>query len=109
MDDIYLRLKESAFKLAESAPKRYDYDAAGRCFSPIRVAFNKCRTSRERKGLDRLLFEYQAFYNLYNKDTKITNKKHHGFLLGFNDKGELVVICDDSKMRFVKECDIVQL
>ena len=48
MDDIYLRLKESAFKLEESAHKRYDYDAAGKCFSPIRVAFNQCRTIAEK-------------------------------------------------------------
>lgn len=105
--DVCLFCKKSAFKLAESAPKRYD--SVGRAFSPVRVAFNKCRTSREREGLDRILFEYQAFYNLFNKDTRITNKKHHGFILGFNSKGEIVVICDDEKMRFVKESDIVKL
>lgn len=87
----------------------YDWDGPRRVFSPVRVAFNKCKTSRKREDLVRMLCEYQAFYNLYNKETKITNKKHHGFIIGNIVNGGFAVICDDAKMRFVKESDVVYL
>lgn len=87
----------------------FDWDGPRRVFSPVRVAFNKCKTSRKRNGLVRMLCECQAFYNIYNKETKITNKKHHGFIIGNIVNGGYMVICDDAKMRFVKESDVVYL
>lgn len=87
----------------------FDWNRARRLSGQVRVAFNKCKTSRKREGLLKMLCECQAFYNIYNKETKITNKKHHGFIIGNIVNGGYAVICDDAKLRFVKESDVVYL
>ena len=75
-----------------------------------RVAFNKCKTSRKRKGLDYMLAIFQASYENTNQgEIKTINKKHHGFVIGHTFDGGLAVICDDVKIRFVKDSDVVYL
>ena len=70
-----------------------------------RVAFNKCKTSRRRKGLAQMLSIYRSGYG----EIKTTSKKHHGFIVGNLVNEQVLVICDDAKLRFVKESDVVYL
>lgn len=87
----------------------YNWDLPKSMFHVDRVAFNKCKTSRKRKGLDRMIANYQEVYMKYHGEIKTTNKKHHGFVTAHTFDGGLVAICDDAKMRFVKENDVVYL
>lgn len=85
------------------------WDLPKSMFHIDRVAFNKCKTSRKRKGLDLMIANYQEVYMKYQGEIKTTNKKHHGFVTAHTFDEGLVVICDDAKMRFVKESDVVYL
>lgn len=83
----------------------YNWDLPKSMFHVDRVAFNKCKTSRKRKGLDSMLATFQSSYKRNHVEIKTINKKHHGFVTANTIDGGLVVICDDAKMRFVKESD----
>lgn len=87
----------------------YNWDFPKSMFHIDRVAFNKCKTSRTRKGLDFMLADYQEVYKKNQGDIKTTNKKHHGFIIAHTFDRGLMVICDDAKLRFVKESDVVYL
>jgi hypothetical protein len=89
--------------------QEYNWDLPKSMFHVYRVAFNKCNTSRKRKGLSLMLADYISVYKKYQGEIKTINKKHHGFIIAHTFDEGLVVICDDAKMRFVKECDIVYL
>jgi hypothetical protein len=89
--------------------QEYNWDLQKSMFYIDRVAFNKCKTSRKRKGLSFMLAGCISVYKKYQGEIKTINKKHHGFIIAHTFDEGLVVICDDAKMRFVKECDIVYL
>lgn len=86
-----------------------NWDLPKSMFYVDRVAFNKCKTSRKRKGLSVMLTNFQSSYNRNQGEIKTINKKHHGFVIGHTIDGGLGVICDDAKLRFVKESDVVYL
>lgn len=87
----------------------YNWDLPKSMFYVDRVAFNKCKTSRKRKGLDCMLATFQSSYERNQGEIKTTNKKHHGFVIAHTIDRGLTVICDDAKLRFVKESDVVYL
>jgi hypothetical protein len=87
----------------------YNWDFPKSMFYVARVAFNKCKTSRKRKGLDFMLATFQSSYKSYHGEIKTINRKHHGFVTANTPNGGLRVICDDAKLRFVKESDVVYL
>ena len=89
--------------------REYNWDLPKSMFYVDRVAFNKCKTSRKRKGLDLMRDNYQEVYTKYQGEIKTINKKHHGFVIANMVNGGLMVICDDAKLRFVKESDVVYL
>lgn len=89
--------------------KEYNWDLPKSMFYVARVAFNKCKTSRKRKGLDCMLATFQSSYKRNQGEIKTINKKHHGFVIANMVNGGLMVICDDAKLRFVKESDVVYL
>jgi hypothetical protein len=105
---------EKAFQKIEeerlnNKEQEYNWDFPKSMFHVDRVAFNKCKTSRKRKGLALMLSNYQGVYMKYQGEIKTTNKKHHGFVVGHTFDEGLMVICDDAKLRFVKESDVVYL
>ena len=89
--------------------QEYNFDLPKSMFHVDRVAFNKCKTSRKRKGLDLMRDDCQKVYTKYQGEIKTTNKKYHGFVTGHTFDEGLMVICDDAKLRFVKESDVVYL
>jgi hypothetical protein len=103
---LFHKIFEEGIKNKE---QEYNWDLPKSMFHTDRVAFNKCKTSRKRKGLDRMIDNYQKVYMKYQGEIKTTNKKHHGFVVAHTFDEGLLVICDDAKMRFVKESDVVYL
>ena len=89
--------------------KNYNWDLPKSMFHVDRVAFNKCKTSRKRKGIAEQLAIYQDLYRKYCGEIKTTNKKHHGFVMGHPANGGLLVICDDAKIRIANGNDVVYL
>lgn len=87
----------------------YHLDLPKSMYYVARVAFNKCKTSRKRKGLDFMLSTFQSCYKRNQGEIKTINRKHHGFVTAHTIDGGLRVICDDAKIRFVKESDAVYL
>lgn len=98
--------------LSESPTKHeetFNWELPKSMFRVSRVAFNKCKTSRKRKGLAEQLAVYQDLYRRYCGEIKTTNKKHHGFVMGHPVNGGLLVICDDAKIRLANGNDLVYL
>jgi hypothetical protein len=56
-----------------------------------------------------MLADCISVYKKYQGEIKTINKKHHGFVTGHTLDGGVAVICDDAKLRFVKESDVVYL
>jgi hypothetical protein len=56
-----------------------------------------------------MLATFQSSYKRNQGEIKTINKKHHGFVIANMVNGGLMVICDDAKLRFVKESDVVYL
>ena len=105
---------EKAFQKIEeerlnNKEQEYNWDLPKSMFYVARVAFNKCKTSRKRKGLDCMLATFQSSYKRNQGEIKTINKKHHGFVVANMANGGLMVICDDAKLRFVKDSDVVYL
>jgi plasmid replication initiation protein len=108
------QLFEKAFQKIEedklnNKEQEYNWCLPKSMFYVDRVAFNKCKTSRKRKGLDCMLATFQSSYERNQGEIKTINKKHHGFVTGHTLDGGVAVICDDAKLRFVKESDVVYL
>jgi hypothetical protein len=103
---LFHKIFEEGIKNKE---KEYNWDLPKSMFYIDRVAFNKCKTSRKRKGLDLMLANHISVYERNQGEIKTINKKHHGFVTGHTLDGGVAVICDDAKLRFVKESDVVYL
>lgn len=77
---------------------------------PDRGAFNNIvKTSRKKKGVYEMLLKYDF---AYGNRKNMVNKKYHGYRIGncIIAEGEdptCLMICDDAKIRVVKEKDIV--
>lgn len=102
---LFHKIFEEGIKNKE---KEYNWDLPNSMFHIDRVAFNKCKTSRKRKGLSLMLADCISVYKKYQGETKTTNKKHHGFIIAHTFDGWSMVICDDAKLRFVKESDVLK-
>lgn len=89
--------------------REFNWDLPKSMFYVDRVAFNKCKTSRKRKGLDCMLATFQSSYERNQGEIMTINRKHHGFVAAHTINEGLMVICDDAKLRFVKENDVVYL
>ena len=103
---LFHKIFEEGIKNKE---QEYNWDFPKSMLHVDRVAFNKCKTSRKRKGLDHMRDNYQVVYTKHQGEIKTINKKHHGFIIAHTFDEGLVVICDDAKLRFVKESDVVYL
>lgn len=101
------------FKMISEHPTTHEealnWELPKSIFRVSRVAFNKCKTSRKRKGIAEELAGYQDSYRRYCGEIKTTNKKHHGFVMGHPVNGGLLVICDDAKIRIANGNDVVYL
>jgi hypothetical protein len=103
---LFHKIFEEGIKNKE---KEYNWDLPKSMSHIDRVAFNKCKTSRKRKGLNLILADHILVYKETQGEIKTINKKYHGFVTAHTIDEGLMVICDDAKLRFVKENDVVYL